>query len=157
MYSDKQKTGFTDEPRVMTLQQRAELQEIVNGRIRLWTASAFAVGSLSLLLIVLPRNGVEWLLGLFIFGFVTFSAFTALYKRHLLSLDLHADKLASLEGEITLDVLTNNRGGVGYRLQVEGLEFAISKETFLSLSNHQSYRVYYAPHSKIYFDAEPLF
>jgi hypothetical protein len=57
-----------------------------------------------------------------------------------------------VEGGIALDIV----GGNTYRLSVGDQTFVIPKKLFLSLSDHQFYRVYYAPRSRFVLGAEPL-
>lgn len=51
-------------------------------------------------------------------------------------------------GEITLDIIAS-RHGANYYLALEGRRFRLrSKEQLLALRHHETYCVYYAPHSR---------
>jgi hypothetical protein len=147
------------ELRTMTDDQRAELKSQAFQHIALWGVASAAM--LSFLLIFaffpdIPSRGELLLIGLvsvgtsMLFGGLAFNKWTQVAQ------DLREGEVNYAEGTITLDIRSSRRSNSGYKLSVGRHTFDISKKLFLSLSNHQPYRVYYSPRSRFVLGAEPL-
>ncbi|MFN8371645.1 MAG: hypothetical protein U0694_02035 [Anaerolineae bacterium] len=102
------------------------------------------------------RDGSMIFFWLIIGGFGLFSGIVGLMKWGQFNADLERGKVEYVEDIIALDVQGGGRSGPTYKLRVGYETFTISREMFLSLSNHQPYRVFYAPQSRVVVGAEPL-
>jgi hypothetical protein len=89
-------------------------------------------------------------------GFIIGCVVVALNKWLQVFDDLNSGTINSIEGKIALDVQQSLRGVNIYKLRVAHKSFNVSKFLFLNVDHKEAYRVYYARHSHVVLDVEPL-
>jgi hypothetical protein len=143
---------------VMTRAQQESLRSQAKKAISQWLIGA---GIAFLFVIVTAVSsaggaGSGGLVALVVAGFLAFTLGIAGYIWSKADSDLRGKRVEYREGVISLDVQGGGQGGASYKVSIEGETFMISKELFLSLSNHQPYRIYFAPKSRYILGTEPL-
>ncbi len=89
------------------------------------------------------------------FGVVLLGLFSPLlFKRQQIGLDMRAGIVQSVEGQVRLDIQPLFRGGAILSLTVNGVKFRIPKEVLFAFQNHEDYKLYYVPLSKVLVSAE---
>jgi hypothetical protein len=142
----------------MTPKQRASLMSQAKKAIGQWLLGAGVAFVFFILTAISSAGGAGGggLVALVIGLCLAFILGIAGYKWNQADSDLRSGRVEYREGVISLDVLGGGQGGATYKVSIEGETFMISKELFLSLSNHQPYRVYYAPKSRFILGIEPV-
>lgn len=69
--------------------------------------------------------------------------------------DIATDHVELVEGRIRLET-SSYRQFSRYVLHIIDLDFDLSREQFLALSNHLAYRIFYAPQSRFIYSIEKL-
>jgi hypothetical protein len=142
----------------MTHAQQESLRAQAKKTISQWLLGAGVAFVFFILTAVSSAGGAGGggLVALVIAGFLAFILGIAGYTWNKADSDLRGKRVEYREGDISLDVQGGGQGGAIYKLNIEGETFMISKELFLSLSNHQPYRIYFAPKSRYVLGTEPL-
>ncbi len=96
------------------------------------------------------------LIGACIFGALTLAlAWTAYTRWQQIHFDAARGTASVISGIVRLETRTVNRGNVVYKLKIQGLDFQVSEAALQVFTDGETYRVYYAPESKIVLSAEP--
>jgi hypothetical protein len=89
------------------------------------------------------------------FGVVLLGLFSPiLFKWQKIGLDMREGIVHSVEGQVRLDIQPVFRGGAIMSLSVNGVEFRIPKEVLFAFQDHEPYKLYYVPLSKVLVSAE---
>ena len=97
------------------------------------------------------RVGIIALICVVTGGFAIYAA----TRRRIYNADVYKGNVSMTEGSIVLDVDSGGRR-VEYYVGIGNRNYRISKSAFLAFKNHNEYRLYYAPNSRIVLSAEPM-
>jgi hypothetical protein len=106
-----------------------------------------------------PRQDTLSMLGLFFFIFgpmIGVLVLLAYRELRRIKTDLYKGDISIAWGRARLDIMDGGRGPARYKLNIEGIEFDISKMQLLTLRHGERYRVFYAPNSKVILSVESL-
>jgi len=77
-----------------------------------------------------------------------------LSKWQKIGLDLRKGIVHSVEGQVSLNIQSIFRGGTIMSLSINRVNFRIRKEVLFAFQNHEYYKLYYVPRSKVLVSAE---
>ncbi len=80
-----------------------------------------------------------------------------IWRWNFFNQDMREARAASYTGPISLDIQGVNAGRARYLVSFGDEKLEISKEQLLALQNGSTYTVYFAPRTKIFLGADPLF
>jgi hypothetical protein len=70
--------------------------------------------------------------------------------------DLRKGEVSSISGRVSLRILGGSHPNVTCRLRIQSMELSVSEDQLLALKDGESYRVFFAPNSKVILSVESL-